>query len=356
MLQNRTLSWLNYIISTNFPLAIGLSFCQDISPMAKNNFGRFDISAWVSNLKRPFAIAFGLSLGVALATLALPNYYQSEVKILPVDGKGSSALGQLAGAAAAFGVGIAGQDGGESNYVDILSSRWLLESLLNTEFEFQKQSTIFGKPKAYRGTLFQFLGFKNNDMAIRQVRQILSASRDLKSKIIVIGAETRSPELSQLVVKRAVKLLEIFILEKGRTRGGAKATFAEARLFEARKEMAEAEGAFRFFLERNRGYSVTSDPSIRLLGNRLEAELKLRSQLVYTLAMNREQALLEEKNDIPMLNVLDAGNLPLEKSRPSRAKIVLLTFILTMIGSWAWINRSWIGEKLGENSVTDEAR
>jgi hypothetical protein len=147
-------------------------------------------------------------------------------------------------------------------------------------------------------------------------------------------------------VQKASTCLEVFLKEKGRTRGGAKAAFAEARLADARKEMDQAEEAWRRFLEVNRNFQSIADPAVRLRGVRLENELRLRQQLVSTLAMNREQALLEEKNDIPILNVMDAADLPTEKSKPARSIIVLVLVGLVAAGSWIWLNREWIRERL----------
>jgi uncharacterized protein YlbG (UPF0298 family) len=227
----------------------------------------------------------------------------------------------------------------------VLNSRWLREQLLNTEFQYHVHSWLFGAEKVEKKTLYNYLEAKNMDHALRGIGPILFSSRDLKSKVIFINAETTSPELSQMIVQRAARLLETFNREKGRTRGGAKAAFAEARLSDARKEMDEAEDAFRRFLEANRNYLTSSDPGVRLKGTRLETELRLRQQLVTSIAMNREQALLEEKNDIPILNMLDPGNLPIDKSRPARSTFVLLAAMLAGIGSWTWLNREWVKAK-----------
>jgi hypothetical protein len=121
-----------------------------------------------------------------------------------------------------------------------------------------------------------------------------------------------------------------------------KALFAKERLVEARSELDNAENLFRLFLESNRNYVTSSDPAVRLKGNRLENELKLRTQLVGSLAVSFEQALMEEKNDMPILNVLDAGNLPIEKSRPGRSAIVMLSALLAGSAYGLWINRIWV--------------
>ena len=208
------------------------------------------------------------------------------------------------------------------------------------------KSWRFGAEQVEKHTLYDYLHASNMDRAISGVGAILFTSRDLKSKVISISAETKSPELSQLIVQRAGKLLEVFLQEKGRTRGGAKVAFAEARLAEARREMDEAEDILRRFLEGNRNFQSSADPSVRLKGSRLETELRLRQQLVSTIAMNREQALLEEKNDIPILNILDSGNLPIDKSKPARSLIVQLTTMLVGAISWIWINRYWVRARL----------
>lgn len=301
----------------------------------------------LASLKKPLQWAFAAGLLTAAVTLFLPNYYRSEARLLPVESKGLSGnLGGLASAAAAFGVSVPGGEGNDANFVDVLNSRWLKEELLRTEFRYHTRAWRFGADRPVQGTLYDYLDEKNMDRAVKELGKVLSASRDLKTKVIAISAETQSPELSQLVVQRAGKLLEVFLQEKGRTRGGAKAAFAEARLNDARREMEEAEDSLRRFLEGNRNFQTSGDPAVRLKGTRLEAELRLRQQLVTTLAMNREQALLEEKNDIPILNLLDGGNLPIEKSRPSRSMMVLLAAMLVAGVGWSWLNREWIKTRL----------
>ena len=66
----------------------------------------------------------------------------------------------------------------------------------------------------------------------------------------------------------------------------------------------------------------------------MERLLAMGKQQFITLTAMHEQALLEEKSDIPTLNVLDEGNLPERKSRPHRAVIVLACFALVFLGDW----------------------
>jgi uncharacterized protein involved in exopolysaccharide biosynthesis len=64
--------------------------------------------------------------------------------------------------------------------------------------------------------------------------------------------------------------------------------------------------------------------------------------MVTSLALSKEQALMEEKNDIPIVNVLDPGNLPFEKSGPVRSSLVLMGFMLGFLGTLGWLKKDWI--------------
>jgi uncharacterized protein involved in exopolysaccharide biosynthesis len=309
--------------------------------------------SWFGGLLGPVKLGCFAAFLVALAAIAVPNYYRSTAQILPVEtrsmgGGGAGGLGNLATAAAAMGLGIPSMDSADANFVDIVKSRRVREKILDTRFKFKTRSWMFGAPVEHDETLAEFFHARNPDAGVARVGALMTTARDLKSRMMTVAAETTSPELSQAIVRASLEQLEAFLQEKGRTRGGAKALFAEARLADARKELAGAEVEFGNFVTRNRGYSTSMDPVVRLEGLRLEAEFRLRQQLVMTLAVNHEQAHMEEKNDIPLLNVLDPPDLPVTKSRPSRLAWVIMAFLFVTIGAWFYVNRTWLKERFIE--------
>jgi uncharacterized protein involved in exopolysaccharide biosynthesis len=285
----------------------------------------------LSRFKQPIQVVIASALIAALVTLFVPNQYKSEARLLPADARvgGGSPLG--AAAAAAVGVSIPGQESADATYVDILNSRRLREQLLQTRFRFHTRKWRFGSEQARDETLFEYLKKRNYDQAVNILKDKIILNRDLKTKLLTISFESESPELSQQVVECLVHQLDEFVVIKSQTRGGAKASFSQKRLEESRRDMVNAEAEFRSFLESNRNYATSSDPSIRLKGQRLENELKLRVQLVTTLTIGHEQALLEEKNDIPIINILDSANLPHEKSGPPRTMIVMGVAVLNLV-------------------------
>jgi uncharacterized protein involved in exopolysaccharide biosynthesis len=301
-------------------------------------------SIFLGPLKAGAIVAF---LAVIIALL-VPNRFKSTARLLPLEAKSVGGLGSLANAAAAFGLNIPGNEGSDTNFIDIINSRTLRVELLQTEFTFHQSQWAFGPLVERRQTLYDYVHQKNMDRAVKALDKHVAAYRDLKTKVLTVEVETGSADLSAQVAQKATDYLEGFLLNRNQSRGGFKASFAEKRLAAARLESQKAEETLRAFLDRNRNYQVSQDPTVRLEGMRLEADMKLHQQLIMTLAVNREQALLEEKNDVPILNVLDPPSQPIDKSWPPRSMLVLMSFAVAFFAKLALEQRGWIASRLLE--------
>ncbi len=293
-----------------------------------------------------------IALFGAVGTLFMKDSFVSEVRIVAAEGKDLGSLSGLSAAAAALGVGGGGTEDPSNLFMEILDSRWLNEEVLKTTYTFHVRAWRFGRPERNTKTLFEQLQAKNMDRAVMKMDAILQNQRDPRTKRVTITVETRSPELSQGVARRATELLQEFLRERTQTTGRLKAEFTADRLKEARMNYQDAEDQLRTFALNNRGYAQSTDPGVRLKGTRLEQDLQLRRQLVTTLSLSMEQALLDQKNDTPQITVIDAANLPEEKSKPRRSVIVILIFLLGAAGSFGWDNRRWIVETaLGKGNL-----
>lgn len=317
-----------------FPGALSLS----LGFMMRQSIPGFDPCAVARKISRPLAFGLAGAFLVAIYSLSLPNTYRSEVQVLPVESK-VGGLGSLASTAASLGLLGGASEGGDGNFVEILTSRWVQERLLQTTYAFHDRAWRFGAEREHRKTLLDYLKAKNLDQGRLALNGIFRASRDMKTRVLHLTVETGSPDLACKIAQDATRLLEEFSQFKGQTRGKAKARFTASRLKEAEVSYTEAERNFAAFAGANKNYRTSLDPQILLKGTRLESELKLRQQLVATLALSHEQALMDEKNDMPIVNVLDEANFPQEKSGPSRARLVLGAFIAITVVAGLWFNR-----------------
>jgi hypothetical protein len=221
----------------------------------------------------------------------------------------------------------------------------MAESLLTTPMTYEKRGRIWGGTPVTE-TLLQEMDLPNVDRGVRELGNCFNAQRDLRTGLLTVSMESRHPQLAQQVVRLAVERLEEFTKHRAQSRGGAKAQFTRSRLRDAEQAYDEAATAFGIFLEKNRGFQTSADPSVRLQGMKLEGQLMLRKQLVMTAALSLEQALVEEKDDTPILNVLDPGHLPIDKNGPHRGSASIIAFFVAGLGFLGYRRRAWLQRQL----------
>ena len=292
-----------------------------------------------AGLRKPLLHALLAGAAAGLGTLFLPNQFKCEARILTDDGHGtsSSRTGVWAPSAPPEFPGNR-EDGPTVIYADILKSRRVADSLLGAEFEYPCRTWRFGPERRVKGTLLQYLDAPDPDRAMGAFRRLLTVDRNPKSGLLTLAAETRSPELSLQVARRAVAELGAALVDFNQAQGRTRARSAGERLEEVRAIYSARTGAFRAFQESNRNWEGSPSPNLRFEGAQMKEELALWRRVLENLTLNREQALLEARNDAQTLLVLDAGSLPRGKSRPHRSFLVLGATVLAFASSWALNN------------------
>ncbi|MDR3669356.1 MAG: hypothetical protein P4L36_00840 [Holophaga sp.] len=300
-------------------------------------------------LRVPLRNACLAGLAAAALSVLLPNQYRSEARILSDTGHaggGSSLRTGVWAPTAPPETPALREDGPTVIYADILKSRRMAEQLLLRTYEYSYRPWRFARRRQARATLLDYLGAANVDRAMGPLKAVLSVQRDPKSGLLTISAETRSPELSMQVVRRAAENLRDFLVELGQTAGQNKARFTLGRLEEVQARYRDLGRQFEQFQDSNRNWETSPAPNIRFRGQQLKEGLALWKQVVMNLTLNHEQALLEAQNDTQTLLLMDPGNLPLEKSRPSRALIVFAVASAAGAGSWVYRNRTAITNRI----------
>lgn len=301
------------------------------------------------SLRRPALIALQAGLLAAGVALLLPNYYRSEARILSDTGHAGGGASLRAGVWAPSAppeTPGSREDGPTIIYADILRSRRLAEQLLLREYEYPCRTWRFGAARRVRGTLLDYLGAGSLDRAMGPLKAMMAVQRDLKSGLLTISVESRAPALSMAVVQGATAGLRDIVVEMSQAAAVNKARFTLARLEEVKGRYADLGETFQRFQDANRGWETSPAPNIRFKGTQLREDLDLWKQVVMNLTLNHEQALLEAQNDTQTLLLMDPGNLPVEKSKPARALIVFAAMCAAGVGSWVYLNRSAVYDRL----------
>ncbi len=296
--------------------------------------------------------AFGGALAIALLLFALPNSYTSEVVMIPAPTKSGGILSNLSALAATVGVGNGpGGDDGMSNFEDILKSRWLCEQILNKNYSYHEKSWYFASEQPLNKSFLKYIDEKNIDKGFKNLKKYFYTKKDMKSGALTIVVETNSPDLSRQVAMDATALLQQFLTSQGQTKGRQRALFLKQRIEETTASFKVAERGFQDFLQSNLNYQNSTNAEVILKGKRLQDEMERQRALIATLYSQQEQALLDQKDDVPVLNILDEGNLPIEKSGPPRGLITAVSFLLFGLFAWVARNRLRISDRLIEKDA-----
>jgi uncharacterized protein involved in exopolysaccharide biosynthesis len=291
------------------------------------------------------------ALLTALISLFLHNRYTSMSTLLPQQDRGRSevmmGLSALGGGAGGVLGGLGGLGSGDDlANVDILQSRWLETRLLQAKYSFEYKTWYFGSPKQVQSTLYDFLEPKDLDQALKTVDKWISVSRDIKSGLITLTIDAPSPQLAQEMSANALQYLDEFLEQKTQADGAKRAKFYQDRVADAQAQSLASEQDLARFAGRNLNYQSSLNPEVRLEGLRLEADLLSKRQLVASMNLSLQQAMVDESNAMPVLSVLDPPNLPNRKSGPSRSLLVLVGFLMVAMGSWLSRNWRWLASRV----------
>lgn len=345
----------------------------------------------------------GVTAGVAILAIAisllLPNWYRAGSRVLPPERSGTGAIAaamleNLPGAAASIIGG--GSSGSYSRYFTILTSRQLLESVIDT-FNLIEIYETAGARSPRDAAIEQLL--KNTDFEIDDKFDFLSVSVLDKSperaaemanfivdRLNQINAQLSSSNaanyrryteqryhLAQSRLDSALDSIRVFQSEYGvldisaQSQGffeqiaGIRAEGVRAEIeYEAMREQLGANNprvqAAKSILDAaERGYSralqgaeatlpvaLRDMPDVIRRYADLERERILQTRILEVIAPMYEQALFDEERTVEAVQVIDVATPPVLKAKPKRSLIVIFSTMSAFFLAFAFaISRTW---------------
>lgn len=271
----------------------------------------------------------------------IANKYRAVAQLYPEQrtSAGPTNLGAFAGLAQQFGVGLASGAQSPQFYVQVLSSRRILDEVLNAR--------VAAEGRADSTTLIRFLDDSKSEtdryeQAVRRLRDATESSVNVRTNIVEVAVTLNDRSIAAQVVALYVEALNRFNLATRQSQAGQRRRFVEKRLIESQDSLATVNGEVRAFLTRNRQYR--DSPSLTFEYERLQREVSSYQQLNTGLRRDFDTARLDEVNDTPVLSVVDPPRVPLRKSSPSRGFAVFAGAVVgtMLVLMWAAM-RAFLG-------------
>ena len=254
--------------------------------------------------------------------------YTSTAKIMS-SSSGGGGVSQAAGLAAQFGINMpTGQSEPKWVYPEIIKSRTLARSMLKRKFD----TNEFGPQK----DLLQILTYGNDDpqvgldtleiMAVDNFLAMIDISEDIKTAILTLSINASEPSFAAEMNQALIEELDTHQRKYNKAKTSDTKQFIEERIIDIEKELMAAEEDLKVFMDRNR--RIENSPALRLQQQRLGREVTVLTGVFTTLKQQLETTKIEEVKESDYVIVLDSPEIPLQRSKPNKKRMVILAGIL----------------------------
>ncbi|MCK8492295.1 Wzz/FepE/Etk N-terminal domain-containing protein [Spirosoma sp. RP8] len=306
-------------------------------------------------------ILWGASIGFVIGTLyafSKPNIYTSQVTVMPeIQAKGAANLGGLGSLAGLAGIDIGSAQGSGMDairpdiYPDVLKSiPFALHILdqkvysdflrrdtsLRTLFEEQDKKSLITKllssknsqeensSTVHKKGLKALQLTKRQEADVKAVHNAVSSVYDKKTGIITVSAKLSDPIAAADVARLSLEYLTNYITSYRTEKARNQVQFLTRQVNEARRRYQETELALSIYKDRNRGVFLNT---AKIEEQRLQGDFLLAQSVYNDLSKQLEQAKIKVSEESPIFKTLEPASIPLRKSGPNRAAI-LLGFII----------------------------
>ena len=274
-------------------------------------------------------------------TYTLTPLYKSEISLYPVTSSPTSAgMSQLQSMASSFGYDVGGSEA-NFNIPDVVKSRRIKLSILNKKWHFDELNENMTLPEYWHkddkpGIISRIFGKKELDPALKylkwetgalkKINERIKVSESNKTGLITVSVLSEEPKLSKDIVTYIAEALISYINDVQGKRAGENRQFIEERITEATAQLEKSEESLKTFREENR--SIKDSPELQMQLERLMRDAEVNKQVFITLKQQYEIARIEEVKEAPVVNVLDEGRVAVEKDKPKRKIMVLLSIFI----------------------------
>lgn len=272
-----------------------------------------------------FALVFGAI--TAVISLILPSRYDATTTCIPVSsGGGLSKLAQFGINLDDLGLTSSGGGTAPTLFPDVVRSRRMMKQLLSLVVE--DVTTHKGQPLSVYLQPEALSDPKAYEKSLRKLRSMITCGLDRRSGILFIKASASSPGLAARIANEAARNLQTYLISSFSSQAGENRRFIESRLREAEANLGAAEEKVQQFRERN--LRIGNAPHLQLEQIRIERSLREQEEVYLTLRRQYEVAKVQERQDVPIINVLDEADVPVFRSFPKR---VLMTSLALFVGA-----------------------
>jgi uncharacterized protein involved in exopolysaccharide biosynthesis len=295
------------------------------------------IGVYVAALRARPGLVVGLPMLFSLVALGIaiprPRFYEARAAFIASEPQSmSGSIGALSSVASQLGmpalsaVASSSASGSAQFYGDLLNSTAIARNVITTTYDAGAPGDYGGRP--FRGNLLEYFKTKGKTQADREVaamrqlaRSVLVVTVDRPTGIVRLRVKTKNRQLSALVARRLLDLVNDFNLRRRQTQAGAEREFTLKRAQASLDSLRVAEAALADF--RATKIDFSRSPRIATREAELQRRVSLAQQIYTTVAQRYELANIEAVRNTPVVTVIDSPE-GLVEARPRHTVAIIL--------------------------------
>ena len=282
-----------------------------------------------------FLLFLSIVFSVVLSII-LPKKYVAEMSITQSSPNLSSGLGNVSSIASSFGINLNNMKGDVFYLPNLIQSNSLKKSIVQKERVIHNNSTnlveYFNNP---------FLPFEQLDDDEKLINSIevfssnLILLEDQNSGMITVKFISDSPSLSEEVLSDINVYLNRYLNSGINLQASSMLELINEEISITKSELNSVEDQLALFIDENRNYF--DSPNLVLQFKRFERDIEILNQKYTNLIIQQTMAMIEEKKQLPKLNIISE---PFSDTSPYSPSLINILFVVLIINLGLYLSRT----------------
>ena len=172
------------------------------------------------------------------------------------------------------------------------------------------------------------------DDVAKDIREDISLSVDKKTSVISLSVTAQDPHVAARITEEVIARLKTYVTNYRTEKSRADLEYYENLYAEAKNSYFTAQQRYATYVDRNQGVVLQR---VKTEQERLQNEMNLAYQLYNSCAQQLQAAKAKVQLETPVFTVINPPQVPLKRSAPSKATILVACVFLAFVFASVWV-------------------
>ena len=282
-----------------------------------------------------FLLFLSIVFSVVLSII-LPKKYVAEMSITQSSPNLSSGLGNVSSIASSFGINLNNMKGDVFYLPNLIQSNSLKRSIVQKERVIHNNSTNL--VEYFNNPFLPFQQLDDDEKLINSI-EVFSSNlillEDQNSGMITVKFISDSPSLSEEVLSDINVYLNRYLNSGINLQASSMLELINEEISITKSELNSVEDQLALFIDENRNYF--DSPNLVLQFKRFERDIEILNQKYTNLIIQQTMAMIEEKKQLPKLNIISE---PFSDTSPYSPSLINILFVVLIINLGLYLSRT----------------